>query len=476
MPRRIDLLSILSAVLLAVPLLLMGYFGLFSRYLADDFCTNGQLLTRGFYPSLQYWYLNWSGRYAFYFFMDLTHLPGPWFTPYLTAAAILVWFGLLFILARRLLRIVNAPVSTAQAALLALAVLLATLDGAPDLYQSLYWQTGLVTYVLPLLFLTGYAAWFLHSVYGKPRQSLGWGAWVLGAGIPLVAGGFSETYVSMQVAALAFFLTLVAVFASGDARWSGMLVLGCSLAGALLALVLVVTAPGNTVRMDFMPERMSLFEMAFWSVRHAAAFVAKAFVNTPATFLVALLVPGLLGIAFPPGANDRAAPAMPKRKKALLLVGVPLIVFLLIVVTMAPSVYATSAYPAERALVTAQFILVCGLAFWSLSLGRLLRGVSEKLFSRPVWVWLVILLLLVPAAVFSSSKTLDGVSDAQDFALQWDERDQTIRQEAAAGAQAIRAASLPHISPGLAELSKDPNDWVNQCLAQSYGVTTVIAK
>ena len=470
-------LLVLSNALLIIPLVLHGYFGLFSRYLADDFCTAGQFFTQGFLPSIQYWYMNWSGRFSFYFFIDLTHFIGPWITPYLTAATVIVWLVILYALARQSLRIIHVPNPVLQAALLAPIVLFATLAGTPDIYQSLYWQTGLVTYVVPLLFLTSYGVWFLGRVFREPQERPGWRVWVLSAGITFIAGGFSETYVSMQIAALLIFLIIMASFATGDTRRSGILILSSGLVGALAALFLVVTAPGNTVRLSFMPDRLSIPVLMFWSLRHAAAFSAKSFINAPISSLIPFLIPGLLALSLPKNQNGNAASSSPQRNKVILnLIGIPVIVYLLIVATITPSVFATAAYPAERALITAQFVLICALAFWSLLLGHFLRGYLGKLTAHPTLIWVVIVLLLMSGAIISSQKTRSRLPDAQTFASLWDERDQNIRQEISAGVQKISAASLPHMSPGLGELSKDPNDWVNLCLALSYGLTEVVAK
>jgi hypothetical protein len=48
-----------------------------------------------------------------------------------------------------------------------------------------------------------------------------------------------------------------------------------------------------------------------------------------------------------------------------------------------------------------------------------------------------------------------------------------VRQALAQGLEETSAISLPHISPGLAELSTDPDDWVNRCFAWHYGLKRV---
>jgi hypothetical protein len=84
-------LLLLSNFAVIAPLVAHSYFGLFSRYLADDFCTSGQYKSQGFITSMQFWRLTWSGRYSFYFFMNVSHFIGEWITPYLTGIAIAIW-------------------------------------------------------------------------------------------------------------------------------------------------------------------------------------------------------------------------------------------------------------------------------------------------------------------------------------------------------------------------------------------------
>lgn len=467
----------LSNLLLLIPLLLHGYLGLSSRYLADDFCTAGQFLARGFFSSLEYWYLNWSGRFAFYFFMNLTHIFGDGITPYFTALTLLVWWLALYSLSHQAIHAHLPSSSTLQSALLASLVLFAVLNGTPDLYQSLYWQTGAVTYVFPLILFTFFAAWLFSQRASDPADRPGWRGLGLSAGITFVAGGFSETYAAMQVAAVLILLLLVIVFGRGVARSYRIAALSSALAGALLALILMVTAPGNAVRMSYMPDRLSFPALAFWSARHAAAFSVKSLLMAPLSSLSALLVPGLLSLVYFEFPGDNQAVASRQRSRAVLyLVGIPFFAYLLIVAVIAPSVYATAAYPAERALVTAQFILICALSAWGLLCGKFLRQSALRSPIYSVLSGIAVVLLLVFSAILTSSKTLSQLPEAQAFARQWDERDLDIHQQIAAGSLEVQAASLPHISPGLAELSKDPNDWLNQCLALSYGVHQVMAK
>src|SRR5207244_2137718 len=76
----------------------------------------------------------------------------------------------------------------------ALAIVYATIDGAPDIFGSLIWQTGMMAYVIPLILTSAWCAAYLSR---QPEQ-ISW----LDAVIPFVAAGFSELF---AICATAFF-------------------------------------------------------------------------------------------------------------------------------------------------------------------------------------------------------------------------------------------------------------------------------
>src|SRR5207244_2740190 len=132
-------------VALALPLAVYASVGSFARYTADDYCWAGVLRTEGFLNAQAQWYTFYSPRYAFTFIVNVVELAGPAIVPALPIAAILVWLATLTWTFRQF------GLKSLPALLLAEVAALATLQTAPDLPQSLYWQTGMLTYLLPLL-------------------------------------------------------------------------------------------------------------------------------------------------------------------------------------------------------------------------------------------------------------------------------------------------------------------------------------
>jgi hypothetical protein len=151
---------------------------------------------------------------------------------------------------------------------------------------------------------------------------------------------------------------------------------------------------------------------------------------------------------------------------------------ILMLSTIAPYEFAVSSYPDARVLVTTMFVLVSALAAWGANLGNLF-GRLQWASSAPVYAGALVLSAFVAIGLLgtslrSASAILDTADDARAYAQSWDTRDEKLRQ-VAAGAELVPAASLRHMG-GLAEIGRDPEEWINRCVAGTYGLGSVVAK
>src|SRR5436190_17423198 len=175
------ILLLASAAALAVLCVRVIYV----RYKADDFWTASVVARLGFWKSQTWWYERWSGRFSYTFLIGIAEAIGPRIVPVLVFATIAGWLAATFGLCRRLS--VEYPLAVAAAFVFAAA------EGAPDVPQSILWQTGLLTYVVPIAGLT---AWLATTVN---RDRIRWYDIVL----PFVLAGFSESNTIGQVIAIA---------------------------------------------------------------------------------------------------------------------------------------------------------------------------------------------------------------------------------------------------------------------------------
>ena len=181
---------------LAAPLAVYASIGSFARYSADDYCWAGILRMQGFLQAQVHWYVGYSPRYAFTFVVNAIELAGTGVVPWLPPLAILAWvLTLLWAIRGLRVRLGWLP-GWLSALILAELLAFAAFQTAPDLAQSLYWQTGMLTYLLPLVLATFFIGWVARA------RATTAGSLMVCAGVTFVAGGLSETYLIPQNVAL----------------------------------------------------------------------------------------------------------------------------------------------------------------------------------------------------------------------------------------------------------------------------------
>jgi len=431
-------------VALALPLAVYASVGTFARYTADDYCWAGVLRTEGFLAAQAQWYTLYSPRYAFTFIVNVVELAGPAIVPALPIAAIVVWLAMLT------WTFVQFGFKSMPALLLAEVAALATLQTAPDLPQSLYWQTGMLTYLLPLILATFLLGWIRRA---SMSSRLSFAALAVCALTTFVAGGLSETYLIPQNVALTLALVTCATLTyRGEARRLALAYLTAALAGGVLALEAIVVAPATAIRVGGTPADLWLASSA--AIATAAYQVARLLRYFPLMVLLCLVVPGLLCVQ---------ASKISRRTFVLVTAGVaitlPFCYF--------PSFYAQNGNPPARSLIVPGAILI-GYVVFS---GYALSAFALRLRS-PVRMVAAAMLALVPIGVAVVS--LPELANAAQHAALWDAEDQQIRAARDAG---LADVSVPPLPAYLGEnfVTGDPDDWFNRCVARYYGVRSIAA-
>jgi hypothetical protein len=93
------------------------------------------------------------------------------------------------------------------------------------------------------------------------------------------------------------------------------------------------------------------------------------------------------------------------------------------------------------------------------------------------WIEPVSLLFLLVLSAYPVRATINlfpEIQSAQKFASRWDQRDTTIHQ---AVSEKTLVLDLPAINSqhGIQEVTEDPNNWVNKCVANYYGLNSIVA-
>jgi hypothetical protein len=475
-PLWLDLLLAFGIVAFGTALILYAYLGNFSRYYADDFCLTGGFLASGFWKSQVDLYTSWSPRFAGTFLLNLSEFFGRSSIQAWTALLVVLWVLALTWAIVQVSRATRLKVPAGLALLLAEALVFFTILKAPHQYQSIYWRVGLITYTLPLAFL----AFLIGLIFNRIRKAdpghPAWGGSVACAALAYFAGGFSETYVTLQTGLLALAMVGVwLVIRSPSWRNTRMLV-GAALFGSLLALLVVILAPGNAVRLSAMPARPHLFPLIRIAVTNSITFI-YIFLKDYAFQSIQVVLASLL-ITYAIYGRDKDLPKLRPSSLTLALFLAPIVATLLILAVCTPSAYAESSYPEARVLIEARFIMVAltliegiliGMAFSQLHqwaqepAPRLLQSFAALLF---------LLISLYP--LYDARKTYTEIPLYKGRAAVWDAYNTLIRASLQQGVLDVniedsQATSSDEFS-GLMNLTPDSGNWVNRCAASFYGL------
>jgi hypothetical protein len=243
-------------------LALLPFAGLmaFAQPAIDDYDNAATVARLGRWGAQWYWYTHWSGRFVAIgvstLANPLSYGPRPGVEPtglWALRGMLLLLGGALLLATQQVLRAVQLVLAGAGprptrrgSGALALAVVVLALNALSEPFSLLYWYSGAVNYVLPLVLTLGFAAAALRAL-GLPPGAAGRRAWSLAATMCLVGavgGG--------EVALLA-----CGVLLAGLGAWRGwglarpapnrklwLLWVGCF----LLTAAALAGAPGNRQR------------------------------------------------------------------------------------------------------------------------------------------------------------------------------------------------------------------------------------
>jgi hypothetical protein len=496
-------LAFASVVASSSALLAHAYVGSFGRFVSDDYCTAGVLRSYGFFGAAKYWFLRWNGRFSFIFAIDLAHLIGPKIVSFLPILVLSYWVAALTWAISQVITRSFGALRILSSALLAEIIIFGALATSASIFQSLYWQTGVLTYVLPLLFATTYAG--LLSKITFADESPGLGLMVLGGCLTFIAAGFSESFAASQC--LGLLLAFILSLAAGQDNLFGRntrTFLFIGLVGAALGAGLVLVAPGNDARMaEAIAVGLTSPPSRTWIalVKSSMLFGLDALkiACQPWRFVgTAACVPAILAFTIP-GEDEKLGQInfrieqVAKRLALGSLIGLTMIMGSFIPTAYVTAYLQDSYYPPGRLFIIPQFFFYCWVvleSYWAGMAARDLRRSrisSSRVPSRPgylVWLFGIACVGSFVVAASSVRNTWAVEPTVRKFASAWDEQDQKIREAKRRGLKSLRVEPLPSTSSnrsnpryfGLRLNDTVSSNWVNQCVADYYGVDSIVAE
>lgn len=460
-PSSKNWLYLLLIIPSTVVLSLHAYIGSYTRFIADDYCEAFFSRNLGLLRNIWYWYSNFEGRYSEFAGNYVLALAGTKGYPFLPSLEMISW-GTIIILAVFWLQPKETRIKLWQATCLGVVLLFSMLLLTPYVDQSLYWWAGVGAHALPLV---GFTVSLSIYLWCRARTFDRKGV-ILLAGLSFVLafinGGFSETFTATQIVFL--FLWMLWLFLRKELNFHqpGPFYLASSLAGGLVALVVVIISPGNATRQSFFTQTMDIFTILQISFSGYLAFFGKIF-TTPEKWIGwmgILLVFFWFGKQTPPERIIKIWEPF-----AILLSGLTILVF----ASFTPGAYGLSDIVPERAQIIPAFFLLLTTISAAFLWGNQRGTAGEHL----KWLGVAVVLIILAAGI--NAKNIFNSRDVYiTYAQSWDQNEQKILSAVASGEKTVVITPIYNWA-GLNEPNDNPKFFVNYCMSKYYGIN-ILAK
>ena len=346
----------------------------------------------------------------------------------------------------------------------------------PNIRQNLYWMTGSTTYFLPIIMIFLFLS-FLINQYNRGQKNKLRNIYIyLGVFLfPFILGGFSEVLSVIQV--LIFGLAIVFNIATNK-RIDLNSNLFVALLGSISGLIVMVIAPGNSVRLSQHLPSPDLFRLIFNSLVLSSKFTFLWFVKQ-----IHIIWPiCTMIIVFSLFLKVRIEVTEYLKKNKFILFGfITISCLILVYVSYLPSIWATAKPPVDRVLIFPVVILTTMCVFLSLTVGIILKDLinqshipENKLITIIFTVACFYFLLGVP--LYQARINYAIRAEARTFATRWGEREIIINEQLSNGESTLVVPMIPENILDVEHIQSNSDHWINVCAAEYYGVEQISAE
>lgn len=464
-----NLILILGIISLSIALAIYAYMGFFSRYWADDYCFSSLAKKFGLFNGLKQHYLTWSNRYTAFVLsvigdwlgvLNIQLYPG---TMILLLTAAITWNVKTFLEKFRLTNSILVHVFIGELAVFFI------LYEAPNLFQSLYWRSGMVSYFAPLLFLALINALILTQLNERilsPKKKRTF--FIVSVAIVFFGMGLSETFASL----LCGYLVAVGLFLLIKYQSIKNLPLFFYkiLLTALIGGLIIIASPGNQTRMQYLSPATDLVMMLRLSLNNAWLILDQSVrgLILPNLFLFFIV----FFLFFHLSAGEQRTNQRKEVICSIVLCFICTIWFLFCICI--PTVYSMMSFPEPRALIIGRAIVILLLISLGGLWGVFIRMFMDKIVDACLLSVILMGLLVIIYPVRSTMKNLNDIPISRELAQRWDSRNAYILAAMDDGQEDIEITPMNSIN-GISEISSDPLDWVNRCAADFYGLKSIRA-
>jgi hypothetical protein len=469
-----NLALVLGILATSLALVLYGYLGTFSRYGSDDYCLSAFFHREGSFLQLMVErYMTSSSRYTNILFIGLADKLLGWYNVAILPPLMLALFVLgTYLFLKEIARLASLGWSRLLILFLALLIVYFSVMQAPNLYETLYWRAGMTSHFAPVVFLTFLGAFLTREIrLAAERPPQIWSPFLCFLGA-LFVGGFSEPPLTMLITILVLGLIALWIWDHSPARRARFSLLFWTLAGSILALVILALAPANSLRLGTPPP--GLVELVMKTFKYPLEFMVDVFRSLYLPTLITLLLPAVLFYVYY-SQQEPALHSFDSKWIVLSIVVISLLSYLLIAASFAPSVYGQS-FPVARARFSGRVVLTCALMVNGALIGMLAAQIRTKGNLLVVLSSLAIigLMLLSLYPLRTVSHLAADIPVYQQRAAAWDGRDAKIRELQASGVRDLR---VPFLSGELMQDLGDHTEFrLNRCASILYNVNSIQAR
>lgn len=467
-----------------LPLAAHGYIGWFSRFVADDFSSATLAVNKGLLGATWDWYINWSGRFSASFFDSLLGYLGPSSLRWETGGTLLLLLIGLSILIWQFLHVRPVLFRLGAAVFLSASVLSTAFQITPDLPQSLYWGQGMRSLIFPLVPAAFQAAILVHFNHLPSGHSHIF--WLAAIGLlSFVAGGFGETYVALQTTIYIIFMFITLLKEPSFVQKKNILSLSIGLFFSLVAMAVIVAAPGNSVRQTFFAPTPGLFTMLEIAANSTLTFFQRIFGSFSLVLPLLVLFISSLSISWLCASHQKLDETSISISSHPLFKDFPrsfctltVLSAIVLYASYVPAAYGMSSAPPDRTIILSTVIFCAYMTASGFLIGKHLASLYKSRFLPAPYLKMSIWILLFLYSIYTlqvTSGVLSVQNDYQRFASVFDRADRMIREAKAAGLSTVEVPEV-HNHFGLSDYGAGTTYWLDQAVDGYYGIHVIVNK
>ncbi|HJS19051.1 MAG TPA: DUF6056 family protein [Anaerolineales bacterium] len=456
---------------------LYATLGTYSRYGGDDYCEAARVRASSPLAAVfdRYFDEDWprpTMRYSNLLFVGISESLGRYNMPITMAFMVVLWFVGCVWSVCEIRRFLKIDWAFWVDLFLGLIFGFFCIKLAPNLFETVYWRSAMMTHFAPLVFGLLLLSFLIRQARISESRSPSLWIYFFILAATYVIAGFSEPPTTTLLTAIPLLMITVWLWGKPPAKRRHLALLGAVFAGAFLGLLTMLLSPASADAAQ--AKTLNIIQLLSDSFRYSYQFIVDSLRTQPLPLFLCMLIPFILVWL---DQQLRPSELSHKQKRAIeiAMISIPILVWLLIAAGFSPSAYGQS-FPVERMRFLGRAIMIAALMLEGLLLGLLMGRVKFQANLTPQRT--VLAVLFVVTAIGYPVRTTVNIlqSELPEYrtrAEQWDARDAAMRAMKNDG---VRDLTVPFLSTEVIQDLGDRSGFrLNRCASVLYGVDSILA-